>query len=76
MNDYDILVVTIKTDVNEIGHLLDVLDDQYYKRHGNQVPIQFINEDIEKLNSDLPEGRSFYTDIKNERIMLYGSGNY
>ncbi|MFR0835492.1 MAG: hypothetical protein ACLSG8_04340 [Barnesiella sp.] len=53
-----------------------MLDDQYYKRHGNQVPIQFINENIEKLNSDLPEGRSFYTDIKNERIMLYDSGNY
>lgn len=76
MSDYDILVVTSNSDVREIGHKLDVVDDRYYKRPDNQVPIQFINDDIEKLNSDLSEGRYFYTGIKKEGIMLYDSGNY
>ena len=76
MSDYDILVVTSNSDIREIGHKLDVVDDRYYKRPDNQVPIQFINDDIEKLNSDLSEGRYFYTGIKKEGIMLYDSGNY
>lgn len=76
MSDYDLLVVTSNMDVREVGHLLDIIDDKYYKRPDNQVPIQFINDDIEKLNSDLSEGRYFYTGIQKEGIMLYDSGNY
>lgn len=76
MSDYDILVVTSQMDIREVGHLLDVVDDRYYKRPDNQVPIQFINDDIEKLNSDLSEGRYFYTEIKKQGIMLYDSKNY
>ncbi|MCP9613123.1 HEPN domain-containing protein [Coprobacter tertius] len=76
MSDYDILVVTSKSDVKEAGQILDAVDQMYYKRPDHQVPIQFINDDIEKLNSDLSEGRYFYTDVKKEGIMLYDSGNY
>ena len=47
MSDYDLLVVTSNEDVREVGHLLDTVDDKYYKRPDNQVPIQFINDDIE-----------------------------
>ena len=59
MSDYDILVVTSKSDVKEAGQILDSVDQMYYKRPDHQVPIQFINDDIEKLNSDLSEGRYF-----------------
>ena len=76
MSDYDILVVTSKTDVKEAGCILDDVDAKYYKRPDRQVPIQFINDDIEKLNSDLSEGRYFYTGLKKDGIMLYDSGNY
>lgn len=76
MSDYDILVITSQTDIREVGHLLDTVDDSYYKRPDQQVPIQFINEDIEKFNTDLSEGRYFYTDIKRKGIMLYDSGNF
>lgn len=76
MSDYDILVVTSQTDVKEAGRILDDVDAKYYKRPDNQVPIQFINDDIEKLNSDLSEGRYFYTGLKKDGIMLYDSGNY
>lgn len=76
MSDYDILVVTSKSEINTVGRILDGVDAKYYKRPDQQVPIQFINDDIEKLNSDLSEGRYFYTDVKKEGIMLYDSGNY
>ena len=76
MSDYDLLVVTSNMDVQEVGHLLNTVDDKYYKRPDYQVPIQFINDDIEKLNSDLSERRYFYTEIKKQGIMLYDSGNY
>lgn len=75
MSDYDILVITSKIDVKEAGRILDDVDAKYYKRPDQQVPIQFINDDIEKLNSDLAEGRYFYTEIKKDGIMLYDSGN-
>lgn len=76
MSDYDILVVTSGMDAKEAGRILDAVDMKYYKRPDHQVPIQFINDDIEKLNSDLSEGRYFYTDVKKEGIMLYDSGNF
>ena len=76
MSDYDLLVVTSNMDVQEVGHLLNTVDDKYYKRPDYQVPIQFINDDVEKLNSDLSERRYFYTEIKKQGIMLYDSGNY
>lgn len=76
MSDYDLFVVTSGVNVSEVGHLLDTVDDKYYKRPDHQVPIQFINDDIEKLNSDLSEGRYFYTGIKKHGIMLYDSGNF
>ena len=76
MSDYDLLVVTSNMDVQEVGHLLNTVDDKYYKRPDYQVPIQFINDDIEKLNSDLSKRRYFYTEIKKQGIMLYDSGNY
>jgi|WetSurMetagenome_2_1015567.scaffolds.fasta_scaffold01948_2 uncharacterized protein len=41
-----------------------------------QTPVQFINEDIKKLNRDLSDGRYFYSQIKDEGILLYDSGRY
>lgn len=76
MSDYDLLVVTSGMDVKEVGRILDAVDMKYYKRPDRQVPIQFINDDIKKLNSDLSEGRYFYTDIKKNGILLYDSKNY
>lgn len=76
MSDYDLLVVTSGTDAKKVGQILDAVDAKYYKRPDCQVPIGFINDDITKLNSDLSEGRYFYTDVKKEGIMLYDSKNY
>lgn len=76
MSDYDLLVVTSGTSARKVGQLLDTVDAKYYKRPDHQVPIEFINDDIMKLNSDLSEGRYFYTGVKKEGIVLYDSKNY
>ena len=75
ISDYDILVVTSRTDLREVGSKLDDIDRELYKRE-NQVPIQFINEDIEKFKEDIHMGRYFYTEIKATGIMLYDSSRY
>lgn len=76
MSDYDILVATYGISDRDAGRILDSIDDKYYQNPEKQTPVQFINEDIEKLNSDLSEGRYFYTQIKHEGVMLYDSGRF
>ena len=73
MSDYDILVVTDGISDKEAGMKLDTVDNLYYKYPESQTPVEFINDDISKLNSDLSEGRYFYTEIKREGILLYDS---
>jgi len=76
MSDYDILVVTSGVSDRLAGDRLDNVENHYYKNPDKQTPVQFINDDIKKLNKDLSEGRYFYTQIKKEGIILYDSGNY
>lgn len=76
MSDYDILVVTEGITDKEAGMKLDCVDNLYYKYPESQTPVEFINDDISKLNSDLSEGRYFYTEIKREGILLYDSGKH
>ncbi len=76
MSDYDILVVTHNIPDKEAGIVLDNVDNKYYQNPDKQTPVQFINDDIKKLNKDLDEGRYFYTQVKQEGVMLYDSGNF
>lgn len=75
-SDYDILVITHKAIDKEVGHKLDNIENIYYKHPEKQTPVQFINDDIHKLNKDLSDGRYFYTQIKQEGIYLYNSGQF
>lgn len=76
MSDYDILVVTDKAKDKEVGQKLDNIEEIYYKDPDKQTPVQFINDDIKKLNKDLSDGRYFYTQLKEEGIVLYDTGKY
>lgn len=76
MSDYDILVVTSGISDKKVGNLLDNIDDLYYKDPELQTPVQFINDDIKTLNRQLEEGRYFYTQLKQEGIVLYDSGKF
>lgn len=73
MSDYDLLVVTDGVSDKLAGSKLDNVEDKYYRNPDKQTPVQFINDDIKKLNKDLEEGRYFYTQIKQEGIVLYDS---
>ncbi|MCD7972907.1 MAG: HEPN domain-containing protein [Candidatus Azobacteroides sp.] len=81
VSDYDILVVTSGISDGIAGKALDHVEDLYYrsvkeKDADRQPPLQFINEDIKKLNKDLTAGQYFYTQIKQEGIVLYDSGKF
>jgi uncharacterized protein len=76
MSDYDILVVTSGANDKEVGQKLDNIEAIYYKNPDKQTPVQFINDDIKKLNKDLSDGRYFYTQVKQEGIFLYDSGKF
>jgi len=52
----------------------DSMEPIFSRDIDKQTPVQFINEDIKKLNRDLSEGRYFYTQIKEEGILLYDRG--
>lgn len=79
VSDYDILVVTSGVSDGVADKYLDVVETLYYNRAKDpdrQPPIQFISEDMKKLNKYLDEGRYFYTQIKDEGVMLYDSKKF
>lgn len=79
VSDYDILVVTSGISDGVAGKTLDNIEVQYYnkaKDPDRQPPVQFITADIKKLNKELNEGRYFFTQIKQEGVILYDSGKH
>lgn len=79
VSDYDILVVTSGLSDGVAGKALDNVEDIYYNRSEDpdrQPPVQFINIDLRKLNKELTEGRYFFTQIKQEGVILYDSGKH
>lgn len=75
-SDYDVLVVTSGISDKNAGQKLDNVENTYYKDPESQTPLQFINEDIKTLNKLIEEGRYFYTQIKQEGVILYDSGKF
>lgn len=79
VSDYDILVVTSGVSDGVAIKALGNIEDLYYDRAKDpdrQPPVQFISEDMKKLNKYLKEGRYFYTQIKQEGVVLYDSGKH
>lgn len=79
MSDYDVLVVTKKRFKDYIiSNIFSRIKDRFYKGKNRlfYTSIQFINESIADLNLAIDKGFYFYTDIKQEGVMLYDSGRY
>lgn len=79
VSDYDILVVTNGISDGIAIKVLNNIEDAYYDRAKDpdrQPPVQFISEDMKKLNKYLDESRYFYTQIKQEGVILYDSGKF
>ena len=78
ISDYDIYVITSGINSKKAETVLDNVEDIFFagKDFDRDTPVQFINDDIKMLNKYLEEGRYFYTQIKQEGIVLYNSGKY
>lgn len=79
VSDYDILVVTSGISDGIAGKVLDNIEVKYYskaKDPDRQPPVQFITIDMKKLNKELNEGRYFFTQIKQEGVILYDTGKH
>ena len=46
------------------------------KDFDRDAPVPFINDDIKNFNKFIGESRYFYTQVKEEGIILYNSGKY
>ncbi|MBF7093442.1 HEPN domain-containing protein [Flavobacterium sp. ALJ2] len=75
-SDYDILVVTDGVADQRATRMLDAVDDMYYRDPDLQTPVEFIHENIKRLNEYIDTGRYFYTQIKEEGIVLYDSEKF
>lgn len=78
ISDYDILVVTSGVSNGKAETVLDNVEDLFFanKDIDRHTPVQFINEDIKMLNKSLAEGRYFFTQIKQEGVVLYDNEKF
>jgi len=78
ISDYDVLVITSGINGKKAETVLDNVEDIFFtgKDFDRDTPVQFINDDIRNFNKFIEEGRYFYTQIKEEGIILYNSGKY
>ncbi|MFR9165616.1 MAG: HEPN domain-containing protein [Dysgonomonas sp.] len=78
ISDYDILVITSSINSKKAETVLDNVEDVFFtgKDFDRDTPVQFINDDIKTFNKYIEEGRYFYTQIKEEGVILYNSGKY
>jgi len=78
ISDYDIYVITSGINSKKVETVLDNVEDIFFagKDFDRDTPVEFINDDIKMLNKYLEEGRYFYTQIKQEGVVLYNSGKY
>lgn len=78
ISDFDILVLTAGFNSKKAEVVLDNVENVFF--HGKDIdrntPVQFITDEIKVFNKYIREGRYFYTQIKQEGIVLYDSGNY
>lgn len=78
ISDYDILVITSGIHTKKVETVLDNVEDIFFagKDFDRDTPVQFIHEDIKTFNKFIEESRYFYTQIKEEGVLLYDSGKY
>jgi len=72
-SDFDILVVTKYA---EAANNTDLQRKVEGKINRAETTVNLIFHDIQYVNSQLNEGRCFFSDIKEEGIMLYDSGRF
>ncbi len=74
-SDYDILVIVAEELTVENHNLWSSLEERFHNITG-PTPVGMIVHDIGDVNHQLEQGWYFFTDVKNEGIVLYDSGRY
>ena len=78
-SDFDLLVVTedrASATVEGEFRLCDAIGRRLRRQGLDRPSSTIIVEDIEHLNNDLQRGNYFFTDIKNEGVLLFDSGRH
>ncbi len=78
ISDYDILVLTAGFNSKKAEVVLDNVENVFFqgKDIDRDTPVQFITDEIKIFNKYIREGRYFYTQIKQEGVVLYDSGRH
>lgn len=74
ISDFDILVLTRMKKTAEDHRKHNSIDDLIVQYKSIKTPVSIIYHSVGQVNSQLKEGRYFFSDIKREGIMLYDSG--
>ncbi len=72
-SDFDILVVTKYADAANNPDLQHKVED---KLNRTETTVNLVFHDIQYINAQLSKGQHFFSDIKEEGIMLYDSGRF
>lgn len=78
MSDYDILILTEKRIGNTEHALYSRIRYEFFQNKAKffHTRPEFINESIGEFNHQIEKSRYFFTEVKEQGVMLYDSGRY
>ena len=78
MSDYDILILTEKRIGNTEHALYSRIRYEFFQNKAKffHTRPEFINESVGEFNRQIEKSRYFFTEIKEQGVMLYDSGRY
>lgn len=76
LSDYDILVIVKSEKISKNYGLWNDIEEKIKANPNIKTPVSLVIDSIHFVNSKLKEGNYFYSDIKNEGLVLYDSGEY
>ncbi|MDD5698325.1 MAG: HEPN domain-containing protein [Victivallaceae bacterium] len=74
-SDFDILVITEDKESAAREGTWMRIENKYYGICHDRTPIDIIRHHIREVNNKLKEGHYFFSDIKQEGVLLYDSGS-
>ncbi len=71
LSDYDLLIVVNRHELTDFADIWYKAEDRLIRSKLIKIPVQFIVHSLQDVNSQLAEGRYFFSDIAREGIALY-----
>ncbi len=76
LSDYDLLIVVNRHELTDFADIWYKAEDRLIRSKLIKIPVQFIVHSLQDVNSQLAEGRYFFSDIAREGIALYELKGY